>query len=180
MIFRALFILCVFSLALASGRAEEPAPKQTKSYSPIPSQWWKTRPVRQDTPLRPENITDREVSEIQGVLKELYPGSVVYISAVTTECPCEDGPYCTDQVWSVAARIDDSNELALSRIDGTWQVGPLQKWWLVRDRLWQMYKDPISDSANTQKIDYREYQKRLMGHIEAFPTCTVELSADDA
>ena len=168
-------------LAIAiTGWSETDNAKSAASISPNPFQRSKSRPVRKDTPLRDENITDREVLELQAAMRELYPGSVVYISAVTSGCPCEDGPHCTDQVWSVASRNATSNELALSRIDGKWLVGPLQDWWLARDRIWNMYrKSRINDDFN-QRINPQEFFRRITEHLEAYPKCDVSVIADDA
>jgi hypothetical protein len=146
----------------------------------LPAKIWKTRPVRRDPPLREENITDQEVLQIEGVMRELYPGAIVYLSAVTDGCPCEDGPGCEDQVWSVAERGGLSDELALSKIDGEWQVGPLQEWWLVRDRIWDTYEKSKQEPDAFKRIDFQEYLRRLDEHFQAFPTCKLELNAGDA
>lgn len=113
-------------------------------------------------------------------MRELYPGSIVYISAVTDGCPCEDGPACEDQVWSVAERDGVTNELALSKVDGDWQIGPLQEWWLVRDRIWDTYEKSRHEPDASERIDSQEYLRRLHEHFQAFPKCANELNAGDA
>ena len=137
----------------------------------LPAQLWRTRPVRRDLPLRAENISDREVTEIETVMKKLYPGSIVYISAVTTGCPCEDGPDCTDQVWSVAGRKARMSGIALSRIEDKWQVGPLQSWWLIRDRIEATYRRSRNDPDADRRMSADEYMRRMREHDEAFPWC---------
>lgn len=151
-----------------------------KSISPDSPQIWKTRPQRRDEPLRDENISDREVLQIEGLMHELYPGSLVYLSAVTTGCPCQDGAGCTDQVWSVASRGGESNELALSKIDGDWQLGPLQEWWLIRDRIWETYRRSRLKMGNEKAMNFQEYLRRLAEHNEAFPTCELTLTREGA
>lgn len=143
---------------------ENDVPEKPRAVSVLSSQIWKTRPVRRDTPLREENITDREVLQTEGVMQELYPGSIVHISAVTTGCSCEDGSHCTEQVWSVADRDGVSNELALSKIDGKWQLGPLQAWWLIRDRIWETYRKSRHEPGDSKRIDLGEYLRRAHEH----------------
>lgn len=167
----ALIVGGVFLATAIAGWSETDAPKSGVSFSPIPSLRGKTRSVRRDTPLRDENIRDREVLELEAAMRERYPGSVVYISAVTSGCPCEDGPQCTDQVWSVASRNTVSNELALSKIDGEWQVGPLQEWWLVRDRISATFRRSRHDSDNARRMSVQQLFRQLTEHNEAYPTC---------
>jgi hypothetical protein len=161
----------IIPIAASSGEMQESGYKRI---SPWSSQVWQTRPARKDEPLREENITDSEVLQIEGVMRELYPGSIVYISGVTTGCACEDGPDCTDQVWSVASRENTSSDLALSRIDRDWQVGPLQEWWLTRDRIWDLYKDSRDRPNADRRISYQEYLRRIDEHNLAFPACDLE------
>ncbi len=134
------------------------------------------RPVRKDEPLREVNISDIEVREIETLMKDLYPASIVYISPVTTGCPCEDGSDCTDQVWSIAQKDNRSYELSLSRIEDQWQVGPLQEWWLMRDRIvfemnrWQ--RNRAKDQPwNEYYQTYLEFVERMEDHRQAYPVC---------
>ena len=143
------------------------------------AQVWKTRPVRRDAPLREENITDLEVAEIEAEMRSLYPGSIVYISAVTTGCPCEDGPDCTDLVWSVATLGGKSRGLALSNIAGVWQIGPLQQWWLTYDLLWATFRASRNDDSRPRSMSYREYRERVAEHVEAFPKCNGAMQLED-
>lgn len=132
---------------------------------------FRTFPVRRDYPLREKNISDTEVREIEAVMKERFPGSIVHISGVVVGCPCEDGPKCSAQVWSVATRDAISDQVVLSRIDGRWAVGPLQAWWIVRERIVSEFRKPVKKEPEDRRIDFREYRRRLNEHIDAFPFC---------
>jgi len=107
-----------------------------------PSESWKSsmkpsspKPKRVDGPLRDTNITDIEVRQVQAIVKGLYPGSIVNIGGVISECPCGDGPACTAQVWVVAHDLGQNHGLMLSKIDGEWQLGPVQDWWRDYEKL---------------------------------------------
>ncbi len=121
------------------------------------------RPQRRDHPLRYQNISDREVREIQLAARGLVPRAIVNISGVVTGCPCEEGLECTDQVWIVATRPELSVELQLSRIGGAWTIGPIQQFWLSMADL----------KANEQRFassyDYDSAVSRLW---DAFPRCS--------
>lgn len=105
------------------------------------------RPVRRDGPLRYQNISDEEVREIQSAAAEVVPKALVNISGVTTGCPCEDGPQCSDQVWIVAFRPDKSFGLRLSKVNNHWMIGPVQRWWLRYDALRSRDWKPSSYAA---------------------------------
>ena len=81
------------------------------------------------------SISDNEVRQVQAVVMALNPGAIVNIGGVSSECRCEDGPACTAQVWVVAYGLGQSHGLMLSKIDGEWQLGPLQGWWLEHEKL---------------------------------------------
>ncbi|MEM9335261.1 MAG: hypothetical protein AAGA33_10460 [Pseudomonadota bacterium] len=135
------------------------------------------RPARRDEPLREANITDSEVRQIEGVVREMHPGSLVYISAVIGDCPCEDGPGCRAQVWSTAQKGGQMIELSLSRIDGEWQIGPLQAWWLRRAKFlseWRGARETNGDMADRAKrrTPAREHLDKLASHNEAYPRCS--------
>ena len=112
-------------------------------------------------------------------MREVFPGAVVYISAVTTGCPCHDGTGCTEQVWSVAFQGVASSELALSRIDGKWQIGPLQRWWLTRDRIVALFAPRQLTSREERQIAVDEFVRRLDEHNLAFPYCAPVVESDD-
>ena len=63
------------------------------------------------------------------------PRAMVNISPVVTNCPCEEGPNCTAQVYVVATTGDNSKGLQLSRLKDQWMVGVVQQWWLRREAL---------------------------------------------
>ena len=102
--------------------------------------------------LREQNVNDVEVREIVSAVKEINPGSIVNIDGVKSDCPCEDGPGCTAQVWVVAYQPQQSDGYVLSKIDGNWIIGPVQKWWLKFHYLFDQldvatkYASPNSDS----------------------------------
>ena len=134
-------------------------------------QIYQTRPVRLDGPLREENISDDEVREIEAVMTEYFPGAIVNIGGVTAGCPCEDGVSCDSQVWVVAHRASRSNGLMLSRIEDHWTIGPLQKWWRLRDRLLSLMSAAMASKATDRFKTYRELQEQLIQLQRAFPTC---------
>src|SRR5437879_11483635 len=75
-----------------------------KNFSLLSERMQKTHPARRDAPLRELNLSDTEVREIQSVALRLLPGSSINLSGVVTGCACEEGPGCSDQVWTVAHR----------------------------------------------------------------------------
>lgn len=93
------------------------------------------KPVRRDSPLRYLNISDDEVREIQGVVREYIPRDMVNISPVTDGCVCEEGPSCSAQVYVVAMNGDFSRGIQLSRVGKAWRIGAIQLWWLEYERL---------------------------------------------
>ena len=118
------------TIGLVCVLASEAVLPQNKNVSDWENKWRRihqSRPHRLEGPLRYDNISDIEVREIEKEVREIMPGAIVNISGVTTGCPCEDGPKCTDQVWIVAYRPERSTGLMLSKIDGHWRVGPVQK-----------------------------------------------------
>jgi hypothetical protein len=88
-----------------------------------------TAPHRSDSHPRRQNISDQEVLEVQRAAMEVYPHAIVNISTVMDGCECEVAN-CTAQVWLVLYRPDRTTGFMLSMIDGHWQVGEVQKWWL--------------------------------------------------
>jgi hypothetical protein len=146
----ALFAIASLSVAIALGQSPRPLTN---------------RPIRRESPVRTENIRDQEVREIQSVMSQLQPGALVNIGTVVTGCPCEDGPSCTDQVWVVAYRPDESVGLVLSRIDGRWGIGPLQQWWLD------------SDDLEARRKSFRSYGDYIVAQealAKRHPKCVVE------
>jgi hypothetical protein len=94
------------------------------------------RPQRRDGPMRADNLTDDEAWQIRSVLSDVAPGAIFNIGTVVTGCQCQDGRSCSEQVWVVGHRAGKETDLVLSKIDGGWQVGVVQQWWLDMDDLW--------------------------------------------
>ncbi len=158
-------LLLVFSL-MTSGvvLAQSAADERWAAYKAkmdrlnnIEKRAYRVLPKRRETPVREENIRDREVEEIQLATANVMPGAIVNIGTVVTGCPCEDGSSCTDQVWIVAYRPEKSTGFLLSKIRGHWTIGPVQRWW------WD-YQDYFArrdwKSRNWEKL------------MERFPVCT--------
>lgn len=137
---RALFLAALIGVSATVGFSEEDRVARAKRraaedhrYYMLAARAAQLFPRRKETPMRVVNITDEEVREIQAAALDVVPRSIVNIGAVTTGCPCEDGPGCTDQVWIVATDQSRTTGLQLSRILGAWVVGPVQAWWLRYD-----------------------------------------------
>ena len=134
---RTILISVIFLIAFGSAtilgddESERASPKKSHSYLYS----FLSIPKRVDGPLSDANISDIEVREVEAIVVGLYPGTIVNIGGVISECRCEDGPACTAQVWVVAHGLGQSHGFMLSKIDGAWQIGPLQAWWLVYEKL---------------------------------------------
>lgn len=157
-------------LAVTAFAAEAIPPRGTPAYEAWARKMERideVQPMRREDPLRYENITDEEVREIQLAARNVVPRALVNISGVTTGCPCEDGPECSDQVWIVAYRPDKSVGLLLSRIEGHWVIGPVQRWWLLYNDLESRRRTFKSFSA------YLEAEQKL---VDVFPVCTLQVA----
>ena len=108
-------------------------------------------PRRVDFPMRESNISDVEVKEIQGLVAEIYPGAILNIGSVVSECRCADGPACSAQVWVVAYGLGRSHGMMLSEIDNEWQIGPVQSWWIEYEDLVDRMRQILQES----KTPYR-------------------------
>jgi len=124
------------------------------------------KPRRRDEPLRYLNITDEEVREVQFLSAKYLPKVMLNISPVVTDCPCEEGPNCTAQVFVVASTQDDAKGLQLSRLKDKWMVGVVQQWWLRRDDL-QAHK-PKPGAELTERYRYAQAMHVLYSE---FPRC---------
>ncbi|MEJ0087341.1 MAG: hypothetical protein WDO72_16840 [Pseudomonadota bacterium] len=122
------------------------------------------RPGRRNTPLRDLNISDGEVREVQVIAARFLPRALVNISPVVTECPCEEGPACTAQVYVLATGKGKTSGLQLSRMNEVWDVGVVQKWWLKREAI---------QRQNTGNVFLDDYlaQKARNDLLEEFPLC---------
>lgn len=174
---RVVLVVLLLLAGMAVSRASEPAllPGFEADVRPVSEPFWKirtrvwnTRPQRLESPLRPQNISDAEVRQIQAAVRGLVPGATVNIGGVTLGCPCEDGMGCTEQVWTVAYQPEFSRGLMASRIHDRWQIGPLQSWWLEHDAL---HGVPEGQPASLQGLDQAAAHARLQELFDAFPHC---------
>jgi hypothetical protein len=151
--------LCVPAMVEAETRAERQARAEHRYYIAG------TRPKRDEAYLRRENISDEEVREIQGAARSVLPEAIVNIAGVTSECPCEEGPGCSAQVWVVAYDPEATVGLMFSRIDGHWGIGPVQNWWLRYDEL--LARRP----SRRDEAEFRAWYEKHEALFAAFPTC---------
>lgn len=119
-------------------------------------------PHRRDEPLRDQNITDGEIREIEELVKEYLPRTIVNIGPVVMGCPCEEGEACTDQVWLQANTAANSVGLLLSRTQNRWDVSAVQKWWLR----WRALQ------AEESRLGWQEFEDRRWALFQDFPVCT--------
>jgi len=126
------------------------------------------RPGRRDGPLRDVNISDDEIREVQAIKEKYLPSDYVNISPVVTDCPCEEGPTCTAQVYVVATLNGQERGLQLSRFNDRWEVGVVQQWWLKYQAIkWQRTGDSW--------LDYLLHEKAVNDLYEEFPRCVGKL-----
>jgi hypothetical protein len=137
---------------------------QSYRYGKILAHAMKLRPDRRDTPLRELNISDNEVREVEAIAYHYLPRSLVNISPVVTECPCEEGPVCTAQVYIVATLKDKSRGLQLSRMNDRWQLGVVQEWWL-------RYQSIGRPNTGDSFLDFYLRKKAQSELLEEFPAC---------
>ena len=123
-------------------------------------------PSRPTGPLRQDNVTDEEVSEIQRSALEAYPDAIVSISGVTRGCGCEEGSKCTEQVWLALNRDASTWSLVLSKIDKHWKVGAVQSWWLRYSA--HQRANPQLFVRNPRQAAWEEENQQL---LNKFPAC---------
>jgi hypothetical protein len=138
--------------------------QQHRRYSRILQRARELYPGRRDTPLRELNISDGEVRELQTIAARYLPKALVNISPVVAECPCEEGPNCTAQVYVLATAKGKTSGLQLSRTKEVWDVGVVQKWWLKHDAIRRQ------KTGNTFLDDYL-LEKARNDLLEEFPMC---------
>lgn len=119
------------------------------------------RPRRRDTPLRYVGISDNEMREVAQVAREFVPRALVNVSPVVTGCPCEEGPQCTDQLYVIANTAQSTVGLQLVRIEDTWSVGTVQKWWLKKDGL----------DSRRRTMTQQEFELAEITLLRSFPAC---------
>jgi hypothetical protein len=170
------YMLIVFGLGLASTAIAETAAEKARRQErlayyerlfQIERRIKETEPKRRDSPARYLNISDNEVREVQSAAFSYLPRSLVNIGTVVTGCPCEEGPNCADQVWLVVNSPDPNRQfvnkgLLLSKIDGRWTIGPIQKWWLSYDEL------KSRESTFSSIYEFWRAEEKLKA---TFPTC---------
>jgi len=142
--------------------------EQRERYGRIAQRSNELRPRRRDTPLRDVNISDDEIREVQVIKEKYLPSDYVNISPVVTDCPCEEGPTCTAQVYVVATLNGQERGLQLSRFNDRWEVGVVQQWWLKYQAIqWQRTGDSW--------VDYLLHEKAVNDLYEEFPQCVGKL-----
>lgn len=126
------------------------------------------KPVLESGPLRYENITDNEVREIRKQLDDEAPGDIVSISGVVAACGCEELPACTSQVAVDLKTGDKPRRIILSQVNGKWELGRLQAWWL---RL-ESYASTCQRSGLAAKAELDEgCERQRRGLEESTPRC---------
>ena len=123
------------------------------------------KPAYRAEPLRYLNISDEEVRQVQRVSVKYLPRAMVNISPVVTNCPCEEGPNCTAQVYVVATTGEKSKGLQLSLLKDQWIVGVVQQWWIRRDGL---HAPPPAAGL----LERYRYEKALHELYSEFPVCS--------
>jgi hypothetical protein len=137
---------------------------QLSRYDRIRARALKLRPERRNAPLRELNISDNEVREVQAIAAKFLPRQIVNISPVVTECPCEEGPMCTAQVYVLATTGTKMKGLQLSRMNANWIVGIVQQWWLRFDAV-------ARRNTGNYFLDEYNYRKARSELYEEFPVC---------
>jgi hypothetical protein len=115
---------------------------------------------RRPAKLRENNINDEEVRQIEAIVRSVIPGAILNISGVGKGCPCEEGPECTAQVWTVIHSHGVTQPLTLSDIDEHWLIGPVQQWYL--------------DSAQLDRTNFPTYAAYATARemlLNRFPSC---------
>ncbi|HET7809177.1 MAG TPA: hypothetical protein VFL16_01235 [Steroidobacteraceae bacterium] len=142
--------------------------EQRERYARIAQRANELFPRRRDAPLRDVNISDDEIREVQVIKEKYLPRDYVNISPVVTDCPCEEGPTCTAQVFVVATLKGRERGLQLSRVSEHWQVGVVQQWWLKFQAIQKQH-------TGSPWLDYLLYQKAVNDLYEEFPRCVGKL-----
>ena len=122
------------------------------------------KPAYRAEPLRYVNISDEELRQVELITVKHLPRATVNISPVVTDCPCEEGPMCSAQVYVVANTEDDSKAIQLSRVKDQWIVGVVQQWWHRREAM----HVPKPGSSFPER--YR-YERALHELFSEFPVC---------
>ncbi len=179
----AMFVACLLACAMTiapSALSRETTAQEGKArkFSHPVARITHGKPRPRDRALRYENLSDIEMRQIMQVAGKEHPGAILNIAGVTVGCPCEDGANCEDQVWVVAHKNNRTLGMMLSKIEGQWAIGPLQKWWLRRDRLDAEYRASRSD-PKTRAQSISDYYKALDRLLQEFPKCEVQAVPDE-
>jgi hypothetical protein len=142
--------------------------QQDDRYSFIELRARQLYPGRRDTPLRDLNISDNEIREVEALARKYLPQSFVNISPVVADCPCEEGPTCTAQVYVVATTRTSSRGLQLSRLNDRWNVSRAQQWWHRREAI-------VSQNTGNALLDDYLYDKAVNELYEEFPLCAGQM-----
>ncbi len=143
---------------------------QGTRYSDVERRAKQLYPDRRNTPLRELNISDDEIREVEVIARKYLPRAMVNISPVVTDCPCEEGPACSAQVYVVATTADKARGIQLSRVKNRWGVGVVQDWWLRREAI-------VKQHTGNAFLDEYNYQLAVNELYEEFPVCTGQLVA---
>jgi hypothetical protein len=127
-------------------------------------------PARRNTPLRDVNISDEEIREVELLMRKYLPKAYVNFSPVVTDCPCEEGPACTAQLYVVAQSQTETRGIQLSRTRDRWNVGTVQQWWLRRDAV-------VRQRTGNPFLDDYLFQKAVNELYEEFPLCAAPPAA---
>lgn len=135
-------VLCtslLLAMLASPASAQVPKPKSTTSVAAPPALGT----------LREENITDSEVRELQKIVAERTPGTIVQFGPVTVGCACGESPSCTHQVMLTVERASPYTAVQFSRVKGTWQLSERQILALrseqIRQRRLALSKTPIGE-----------------------------------
>jgi len=127
------------------------------------------RPTRvaQPSPLgRTISLTKRCV-RCNGRPWRSNPDFIVNISGVTNGCDCEEGSNCTAQVWLALYRQDHTRSLVLSKLDGHWKIGAVQRWWLQ----YSAHQSTNPGFGRDPKEDECTQENQRL--LDSFPACPI-------
>lgn len=140
---------------------------QVPRYREVQKRAQELYPARRNTPLRDLNISDEEVREVEQLTRKYLPRAYVNISPVVTDCPCEEGPMCSAQVYVVAQTPEKTRGLQLSRMNDRWNVGVVQQWWIRREGI-------VRQNTGNSFLDEYLYEKAVNELYEEFPACAAQ------
>jgi len=141
---------------------------QRQRYTAIRRRAHELYPERRDTPLRELNISDDEIRELEAIARRFLPRAYVNISPVVTDCPCEEGPTCTAQVYVIATGNGRTRGLQMSRFNDRWNVGMVQQWWI-------RYEALARPRTGNPYLDSYLVEKGRNELFEEFPRCMGKL-----